>query len=190
MRSPPSRTSATTARRRDPRGRRRGRRGRRARQPRFARRRPRLRPADRRRGDRRENNLGGDPTVPTTTNFDTDFDLFDAYGDGDGGSGSYLAVDEIVYDPEGDFLEDEYVAFVNGGPDAIDLTGYEVSDAANNSYTFDASRSTPAIRSRCTPGPEPTPMTRCTGGGAPVWNNGDTVFVDDPDGNTVVEYSY
>ncbi|ELZ49805.1 nuclease [Halorubrum coriense DSM 10284] len=139
------------------------------------------------------NNLGG-PANPTTTNFDADFDLFDAYGDGDDGgdAGSDLALDEIVYDLEGDFLQDEYVAFGNEGDAAVDLTGYEVSDGAGNSYTFDGVTVAPggAVALYTGSGTD-TDDTVYWGRGAAVWNNdGDTVFLADADGNTVVEYGY
>ena len=141
-----------------------------------------------------ENNLGDDPTVPTTANFDTDFDLFGAYGDGDDGGGSEgsLAFDEIVYDPEGDFVDDEYVRFVNDGDASLDLDGYEVSDTAGNSYTFGGVTVDPgATITLYTGSGTDTDDTVYWGRGAAVWNNGgDTVFVDDPDGNTVVQYSY
>ncbi|MGM0446745.1 MAG: DUF4350 domain-containing protein [Methanobacteriota archaeon] len=143
-----------------------------------------------------ENNLGGDPTVPTTTNFDTEFELFDAYGDGDdggdGGSGGSLAFDSIEYDPAGDPVEDEYVAFVNDGDEVLDLDGYEVYDAADNGYTFGAVSVDPgATITLYTGSGTDTDGEVYWGRGQGVWNNGgDTVFVDDPDGNTVVEYSY
>jgi len=140
-----------------------------------------------------ENNLGG-PANPTTTNFDAGFDLFDAYGDGDDGgdAGGDLALDEIVYDPEGDFLDDEYVAFANEGDAAVDLTGYVVSDTAGNSYTFDGVTVAPgATVTLYTGSGTDTDDTVYWGRSAAVWNNsGDTVFLADADGNTVVEYGY
>ena len=145
-----------------------------------------------------ENNLGGDPTVPTTTNFDTAFDLFDAYGDGDdgddGGSGGSLAFDSIEYDPAGDPADDEYVVFVNDGDATLDLDGYEVYDAADNSYTFGAVSVDPGATVTLYTGSSTDTDTDSEvywGRGQGVWNNGgDTVFVTDPDGNTVVEYEY
>ncbi|MDV7348732.1 lamin tail domain-containing protein [Halorubrum distributum] len=142
-----------------------------------------------------ENNLGG-PENPTTTNFDTDFDLFGAYGDGDdggdGGSSVDLAVDELVADPEGDQTEDEYVSFVNQGDETVDLDGYVVDDEVDNSYTFSGVSADPgATITLYTGSGNDTDDTVYWGRGSPVWNNGgDTVFVTDPDGNTVVEYSY
>ena len=85
-----------------------------------------------------ENNLGGEEN-PTTTNFDTDFDLFGAYGDGDdGGSGGSLAFDDILANPEGSDVPGEYVRFVNDGDAPLDLDGYEVYDAVDNGYAFGA----------------------------------------------------
>ncbi|MFY4815570.1 DUF4350 domain-containing protein [Haloarcula sp. AONF1] len=139
-----------------------------------------------------ENHLGG-PENPTTTNFDTDFDLFGAYGDGgDGGSSVDLAVDELVADPEGDQTEDEYVSFVNQGDETVDLDGYVVDDEVDNSYTFDAVTVDPgATITLYTGSGTDSDSEVYWGRGGGVWNNGgDTVFVDDPDGNTVVEHSY
>ncbi|WP_449271918.1 lamin tail domain-containing protein [Halorubrum distributum] len=142
-----------------------------------------------------ENNLGG-PENPTTTNFDTDFDLFGAYGDGDdggdGGSSVDLAVDELVADPEGDQTEDEYVSFVNQGDETVDLDGYVVDDEVDNSYTFSGISVDPGATITLYTGTgDDTEDTVYWGRGSPVWNNGgDTVFVTGPDGNTVVEYGY
>ncbi|WP_203229808.1 DUF4350 domain-containing protein [Halorubrum distributum] len=142
-----------------------------------------------------ENNLGG-PENPTTTNFDTDFDLFGAYGDGDdggdGGSSVDLAVDELVADPEGDQTEDEYVSFVNQGDETVGLDGYVVDDNVDNSYTFSGVSVDPGATITLYTGTgNDTDDTVYWGRGTPVWNNGgDIVFVTDPDGNTVVEFSY
>ncbi|WP_206662558.1 DUF4350 domain-containing protein [Halorubrum sp. BOL3-1] len=143
-----------------------------------------------------ENNLGGDPTVPTTTNFDTEFDLFDAYGDGDdgddGGSSVDLAVDELVEDPSGDPVQDEYVSFVNQGDETVDLDGYVVDDEVDNSYTFSGVSVDPGATITLYTGTgDDTDDTVYWGRGNGVWNNGgDTVSVTDPDGNLVVEHSY
>ena len=147
-----------------------------------------------------ENNLGGDPTVPTTANFDTAFDLFDAYGDGDdggdGGSGGSLEVVEVNEDASGDDLEDpqENVLFENSGDDALDLTGYTVSDETTKEYAFpDGFTLLSGEEVTLYSGEGTDTDTELYWGrtGSAIWNNGgDTVFVDDPDGNTVVEYIY
>jgi hypothetical protein len=139
-----------------------------------------------------ENNLGGEEN-PTTTNFDTDFDLFGAYGDGDdGGSGGSLAFDGILANPEGSDVPGEYVRFVNDGDAPLDLDGYEVYDAVDNDYTFGAVTVDPgATITLYTGSGTDTDSEVYWGRGGGVWNNGgDTVFVDDPDGNTVVEHDY
>jgi hypothetical protein len=139
-----------------------------------------------------ENNLGGEEN-PTTTNFDTDFDLFGAYGDGDdGGSGGSLAFGDILANPEGSDVPGEYVRFVNGGDAPLDLDGYEVYDAVDNDYTFGAVTVDPgAAITLYTGSGSDTDSEVYWGRGGGVWNNGgDTVFVDDPDGNTVVEHDY
>ncbi|KOX95648.1 DUF4350 domain-containing protein [Halorubrum tropicale] len=142
-----------------------------------------------------ENNLGG-PANPTT-NFDTDFDLFGAYGDGgDGGDGGSLEVVEVVEDASGDDLEDpqENVVFENVGDDAIDLTGYAVSDETTKEYSFpDGFTLLSGEEVTLYSGEGTGTDTELYWGrtGSAVWNNGgDTVFVTDPDENTVVEYSY
>ena len=143
-----------------------------------------------------ENNLGGDPAVPTTANLDTGFDLFGAYGDGDdggdGGSGGSLAFDDILANPEGSDVPGEYVRFVNDGGAPLDLDGYEVYDEVDNSYTFDAVTVDPGATITLYTGTGTDSDGEVYWGrGGGVWNNtGDTVFVDDPDGNTVVEHSY
>jgi len=144
-----------------------------------------------------ENNLGGAEN-PTTTNFDADFDLFDAYGDGDdgddGGSGVDLAVDELVADPEnGDPVQDEYVSFVNQGAETVDLDGYVVSDEVDNSYAFSGIAVDPGATVTLYTGTGTDTDDTVYWGrtGSAVWNNGgDTVFLEDPDGTLVIEYPY
>ena len=144
-----------------------------------------------------QNNLGGAEN-PTTTNFDTDFDLFDAYGDGDdggdGGGDVDLAIDELVYDPEdGDPIQDEYVSFVNQGDETLDLDGYVVYDEADNSYTFGAVSVDPGatITLYTGTGSDTDDTVYWGRTGTAIWNNGgDTVFVEDTDENLVLEYSY
>jgi len=146
-----------------------------------------------------ENNLDDDPTVPTTANFDTDFDLFDAYGDGDGGdggSGGSLAFVEVNEDTSGDDLEDpqENVVFENAGDDALDLTGYTVSDETTKEYSFPDGFTLPSgeqVTLYSGEGTETDAELYWGRSGGAIWNNsGDTVFVEDPDGNVVVEYGY
>ncbi|WP_198951547.1 DUF4350 domain-containing protein [Halorubrum salipaludis] len=142
-----------------------------------------------------QNNLGG-PANPTTTNFDADFDLFDAYGDGDDGGGGgdvYLAIDELVEAPAGDPVQDEYVSFVNQGAETVDLDGYVVYDEVDNSYTFGAVSVDPGatITLYTGTGTDTDDTVYWGRTGSAIWNNGgDTVYVEDPDGTLVIEHSY
>lgn len=94
---------------------------------------------------------------------------------------------------DGENLNDEYVVFRNTGEDAIDLSGWTVSDEAGHEYTF-------ADGTTLAPG---SSLTLRTGSGGddetavywgsstPIWNNGgDTVVVRTAGGDTVVEKSY
>ncbi len=107
-----------------------------------------------------------------------------------------LDVVEINADADGDDAEnlnDEYVTFENSGSEALDLSGWELADAADHTYTV----------------PEGTVLdagariTVYTGSGTnteaelywgqsnPVWNNnGDTVILRDDSGTTVIEETY
>ncbi|WP_459192479.1 DUF4350 domain-containing protein [Halosimplex sp. J119] len=136
------------------------------------------------------NNLGG-PQNPTTTNFDDSGPLFAAYGSDSGESS--LVLEEVVSDPDGDPIDDEYVAFTNDGDASIDLSGYTVADEADNSYTFDSLMLGPGETVKLYSGDgQDTATERYWGNsGVAVWNNGgDTVIVADPDGTTVIEESY
>ena len=138
-----------------------------------------------------DNNLGGE-TTPTTTNLDESFDLFGAYGDGNGGddtgSGG-LAIERI--DEAGDVDGTEFVAFVNDGSSSLDLDGYTVSDETEKTYTFSGVTLAPGetVRLYSESGSD-TDGVRYWGE-THVWNNGgDTVFVTDPSGTTVIEETY
>ncbi|ELZ41824.1 DUF4350 domain-containing protein [Halorubrum tebenquichense] len=145
-----------------------------------------------------ENNLG-DPANPTTTNFADGFDglftPFTADDGGDGGSGGSLSVVEVNADTEGDDLEDpqENVVFENAGGDALDLTGYTVSDETTKEYSFPDGFSLSSGEQVTLYSGEGTDTDAelYWQSGAKIWNNGgDTVSVTDSDGNVVVEYEY
>ena len=87
---------------------------------------------------------------------------------------------------------DEYVVIINTGPTPVDLTGWSISDEANQSYLIP----------RFTLGPGKS-MTLYTGSGKntdealywgrrkTVWNkDGDTVMVKDATGHYVVSHTY
>jgi len=143
------------------------------------------------------NNLGGDETLPTTAAFPGPDDLFTAFTPGDESpSGGRLSLVEIVADAEGAELEDpqENVVFENTGSELLDLTGYVVSDETDKQYQF-PDGFTLAAGSRVTlfSGTGAATDTELFWGqtGNAVWNNGgDTVFVIDDEGATVIEESY
>lgn len=143
-----------------------------------------------------DNNIG-EPSLPTTTNFASDgSDLFTAFTPDGGSTG--LVVNDLVSDPNGEPVDNEYVEFLNNGSADIDLDGYTVSDLADNSYTFGEVTLGPGEPVRLYSGDETdtgdgtdTGDEVYWGGSESIWNNGgDTAFVDDPDGTTVIEYSY
>jgi endonuclease YncB( thermonuclease family) len=143
------------------------------------------------------NNMNGDSGIPTTTNFDTSFDLFSAVGSsGGGGDGSAdVSIGTINYDAAGDDrtnLDDEYVVFENTGGAAADVTDWTVSDEAGKTYTFptftlDAGSSVTLHTGSGTD----TSTDLYWGRGSPVWNNdGDTVTLRDDTGTVVAQQSY
>ncbi|WP_440989588.1 DUF4350 domain-containing protein [Haloarchaeobius baliensis] len=116
--------------------------------------------------------------------------------DGGGGTGGSIAVDSVHADAAGDEydnLNDEYVVFANPGDSAIDLSGHAVEDEAGNHYDFPAGYSLDAGATVTlhTGSGSDTSSDLYWGSGSPVWNNsGDTVYVFDDAGATVVNYSY
>jgi endonuclease YncB( thermonuclease family) len=141
------------------------------------------------------NNVNGDETVPTTTAFDSSFPLFDAYSGSGGGTGS-IEVKTVHADAEGDEddnLNDEYVVFENPGTASLDLTGYAVEDDVGQRYEFPDGFTLDAgatVTLRTGSGTD-TSTDLYWGSESPIWNNaGDTVFVFDDAGATVVEYPY
>jgi micrococcal nuclease len=91
-------------------------------------------------------------------------------------------------------LNGEWVVFTNLGAERIDLDGWEVADeSASNRYRFDGLRLEPGASVTLFSGcgtDDDSSRYWCTSGSA-VWNNdGDTVFLRDPDGNIVASLSY
>ncbi|KAB1196304.1 MULTISPECIES: lamin tail domain-containing protein [Haloferax] len=102
----------------------------------------------------------------------------------------------VVADAPGndnDNLDEEYVTLHNGGDDAIDLSGWTVSDAVGATYTFSEGTELAAGAK----------LTLYTGSGtdaadevywgrsSAVWNNGgDTVTVRNAAGDVVLSYTY
>lgn len=104
---------------------------------------------------------------------------------------------DLRYDAPGDDnlnLNEEWVRFTNEGGSALDLDGWTVADeSASHRYRFE-----PLV---LPPGSSVTLFTGCgvdskterfwCNRDSAVWNNsGDTVFLQDPQGNTVVSETY
>lgn len=117
--------------------------------------------------------------------------------DGSGGSAdSDLAVSNVHADAEGDDhdnLNDEYVEFTNEGNEAIELTGWMVEDEANHDYYFPSgfTLDAGATVTLYTGSGEDTDDELYWGESQAVWNNGgDTIYVRNDAGETVIEYEY
>lgn len=129
-------------------------------------------------------------TDPAETTTDSTAETATATGD------AALEIATIHADAEGDEsenLNDEYVIFENTGSSSVDLSNWELADAADHTYTFPEG-------TVIEPGEQ---ITIYTGSGtdtetelywgqsAPVWNNdGDTVILRDDQGTTVIEETY
>lgn len=109
-----------------------------------------------------------------------------------------LSVEAIEFDPPGnenDDLNEEWVKIRNDGQNLVDLSGWSIKDeSASNRYSF------PAVFALA-PGESVTVHSGCGDDfgavlfwcsvGAAVWNNdGDTVFLLDPSGNTHSTHTY
>lgn len=113
-------------------------------------------------------------------------------------SGAGLSIAVVEYDAPGDDsqnLNQEWVEIRNDGAGPVDLTGWEIKDeSAGNRYRFPtgftlAPDETVTVRSGC--GDDfGTELFWCSIGAA-IWNNdGDTVFLADPNGNIHTVESY
>lgn len=111
---------------------------------------------------------------------------------------SLLAITAINADPPGDDTagpNGEYVDITNRGDDTIDLSGWIVrDDSASHRFTFpDDFELAPGATVRLHTGcgtPTDTALYWCMPAST-VWNNdGDTVFIQDPNGNIVTSRSY
>jgi len=107
-----------------------------------------------------------------------------------------LRVSEVHADAEGDDrenLNDEYVVLKNAGDEALNLSGWTVTDEADHQYTFpdgttlDAGETLTLHTGSGTDGDG----HYYWGAGSPVWNNGgDTVTVRTAGGEVVAEESH
>lgn len=111
-------------------------------------------------------------------------------------SGASIAIDGQFDAPGDDHqnLGEEWVRFTNTGSDPVDLTGWRVADeSSSHRYMFGtlilAPGETVTLFTGC--GVDTQDARHwCNDAGA-VWNNdGDTVFLTDPNGNTVASHGY
>jgi len=126
---------------------------------------------------------------PDAATFDTATPTATPAGDG-------IVVAEIHADAagrDGENLNDEYVVLANRGDDAVDLSGWTVTDAADHTYRFpDGATLDPGARVTLHTGSDTDSDTdRYWDRGSPVWNNdGDTVTVRDTSGTVVAQRTY
>jgi micrococcal nuclease len=107
-----------------------------------------------------------------------------------------LAIVEVHYDAKGndaEYLNDEYLVVINNAEQAIDFTGWRITDSQSNSFDFPIGFYLAPNKS----------LTIYTGSGTnmstalylhhdmPLWNNdGDTVIIIDNKGKTRATYTY
>jgi len=114
-----------------------------------------------------------------------------------GGSGdSPLRLVAVHADAAGDEYEnltDEYLVFENAADEPLDLSGWQVADAAGHTYTVPSGvRLAPGERMTLHTGDgTDTSTDRYWGSERPIWNNdGDTVLVTTDAGDRVLEEAY
>ncbi len=120
-----------------------------------------------------------DATTATATDGGTSLELVDVHADAEG--------------DDGDNLNDEYVVFENTGSSSVDLSGWELADAADHTYTFpDGTELEPGEQITIYTGSGTDTKTELYWGqSTPVWNNaGDTVIIRDESGSIVIEETY
>lgn len=107
-----------------------------------------------------------------------------------------LDVVEINADADGDDAENlngEYVTFENTGESSLELSGWELADAAGHSYTVpEGNILEPGERITVYTGSGTNTATELYWGqSTPVWNNnGDTVILRDDTGTIMIEETY
>lgn len=127
------------------------------------------------------------PADPTTTTDSTD---------GTTATPAALEVVEIHADAEGadgENLDDEYIVLENTGSSSVDLSNWELADAADHTYTFPTGTVLePGERLTIYTGSgSDTETALYWGQSAPVWNNdGDTVILRDDQGTIRLEEAY
>ena len=118
-----------------------------------------------------------------------------AAGGADATTDDGLSVSVVADAPGNDNenLNEEYVTLRNDGDDAVDLSGWTVSDAAGATYTFaEGSELDPdASVTLHTGSGTDTDEDVYWGRGGAVWNNGgDTVTIRDAAGDELLAYTY
>ena len=88
-------------------------------------------------------------------------------------------------------LNDEYVAIMNLGPD-LEIGGWTVRDRADHKYVFPAYRWPTGVELRLHTGAgDNGEGVFYWNSSSPIWNNtGDTLWLEDADGGTVLTHSY
>ncbi len=136
----------------------------------------------------------GSGTAPITDPAKTTTDSTSTATVTDGGTA--LEIAEVHADAEGDDgenLNDEYVVFENTGSSSVDLSDWELADAADHTYTFpDGTVLEPSEQITIYTGSGTDTETELYWGqSSPVWNNaGDTVILRDDSGSIVIEETY
>jgi endonuclease YncB( thermonuclease family) len=137
------------------------------------------------------NNLGGEPSLPTTTSFPGPDELFTAFTPEDGGGSSSASVEITSLDDS-----DEWVEFENTGSTDVDVTDWTLSDETTKTYTFPSTTLAPGetfvVTTNQTPsGAAPAADYTDNWDEGYVWNGGgDTATLSDADGTVVDTYSY
>lgn len=112
-----------------------------------------------------------------------------------GGDGA-LVIADIQADAPGNDHEnrnEEYIVFRNDGAEPLDLTGWRVEDEADHTYRFPTGFTLQpgAAVTLYTGSGSDTASELYWGSGSATWNNsGDTIFVSDDSGTSVIERPY
>ena len=137
-------------------------------------------------------NLDGDKTLLTTTSFDSSSKLFAPYSPKSQPDGS-IAISRVDSTNEsGEPSTDERVILKNRSAAPLDLSGWQIQDAAGHTYEFPEGLTIPAdMQVVLWTGDGDDQTTLYWNRSQAVWNNdGDTVSVYDETGSLVSEQSY
>lgn len=103
-----------------------------------------------------------------------------------------VQITSIVYNPDGDDVQGEYVRIENAGGTAQTMTNWVLVDDANHSFTFPLFELQPGAAVQVwTKSGSNTGSDLFWGSGSAIWNNtGDTAFLRDDSGTIVDTCSY